>query len=105
MKELTKILFFMINIKTAKYILRISAIHCVKVLVFEIFLVCIFLNGRDTEYLSVFILNAGKCGPEKLFHTVFVVIQMILMITIRIIHTITNSILIIIWKNLILINI
>ena len=33
------------------------------------FLVCIFPHldwiGRDTPYLSVFSLNAGKCGQEK----------------------------------------
>ena len=36
----------------------------------QIFLLCIFPNSnwirRDTPHLSVFSLNAGKCGPEYL---------------------------------------
>ena len=39
-----------------------------KVSVFRIILVCIFSHldwiQKDTEYLSVFNPNAGKCGPE-----------------------------------------
>ena len=41
------------------------------VFVFRVFLVGIFPNStwirRDTEYLSVFSLNAGKYGPAKLW--------------------------------------
>ena len=42
--------------------------HCVKVSIFGVILVRIFLHldwiRRDTPYLSVFSPNAGKCGPE-----------------------------------------
>ena len=41
-----------------------------QVSIFGVFLVRIFPHSdgirRDTEYLSVFSPNAGKCGPEKL---------------------------------------
>ena len=49
----------------------VTATHCVKKSVFGIFVVCIFQHSYwilciHTPYLSVFITNAGKCGPEKL---------------------------------------
>ena len=43
--------------------------HCMKNFLFGVFLVHIFPHSdgiqRDTPYLSVFSLNAGKCGPKK----------------------------------------
>ena len=43
--------------------------HCMKNFLFGVFLVHIFPYSdgirRDAPYLSVFNLNAGKCGPEK----------------------------------------
>ena len=43
--------------------------HCMKNFLFGVFLVHIFPHSdgiqRDTPNLSVFSLNAGKCGPEK----------------------------------------
>ena len=62
---------FLITLKFAKESLNVKVTYTVwKVYVLEVFLACIFPHSnwlrRDTPYLSVFSLNAGKYGPEKL---------------------------------------
>ena len=62
---------FLITLKFAKESLNIKVTNTVwKVYVLEVFLACIFPHSnwlrRDTPYLSVFSLNTGKYGPEKL---------------------------------------
>ena len=54
----------------SKVVKKVNLITAQKVSIFGVILVCIFPHSdwirRDTEHLSVFSPNVGKCGPEYL---------------------------------------